>query len=50
MKRVTKETNVCVRINLDGDAVADNNTGIPFLDHMLDVSSYVKMNSPIVLI
>lgn len=38
MKRVTKETNVSVRINLDGDAVAENNSGIPFLDHMLDVS------------
>lgn len=38
MNRVTKETNVSVKINLDGDAVAENNTGIPFLDHMLDVS------------
>ncbi|KAI3459389.1 hypothetical protein Pfo_016052 [Paulownia fortunei] len=36
VKRVTKETNVNVKINLDGDAVAENNTGIPFLDHMLD--------------
>lgn len=38
VKRVTKETNVHVEINLDGNAVAENNTGIPFLDHMLDVS------------
>ncbi|KAK9992619.1 hypothetical protein SO802_027604 [Lithocarpus litseifolius] len=36
VKRVTKETNVSVKINLDGTGVADNNTGIPFLDHMLD--------------
>ncbi|KAL6495104.1 Imidazoleglycerol-phosphate dehydratase 1, chloroplastic [Orobanche gracilis] len=36
VKRATKETNVNVKINLDGDAIADNNTGIPFLDHMLD--------------
>ncbi|KAL3648961.1 imidazoleglycerol-phosphate dehydratase [Castilleja foliolosa] len=36
VKRVTKETNVYVRINLDGNAVAQNDSGIPFLDHMLD--------------
>ncbi|GFZ22044.1 imidazoleglycerol-phosphate dehydratase [Actinidia rufa] len=36
MKRVTKETNVSVRINLDGSGVTDSSTGIPFLDHMLD--------------
>ena len=40
VKRVTKETNVSVKINLDGTGVADNNTGIPFLDHMLDVSLF----------
>jgi hypothetical protein len=38
VKRVTKETNVHVKINLDGTGVADCSTGIPFLDHMLDVS------------
>lgn len=38
MKRVTNETNVNVKINLDGTGTADNQTGIPFLDHMLDVS------------
>lgn len=36
VKRVTKETNVHVKINLDGTGVADCSTGIPFLDHMLD--------------
>ncbi|XP_058193198.1 imidazoleglycerol-phosphate dehydratase, chloroplastic [Rhododendron vialii] len=36
VKRVTKETNVAVRINLDGSGIADSSTGIPFLDHMLD--------------
>lgn len=28
-----------VRLNLDGTGIADSSTGIPFLDHMLDVSS-----------
>ena len=37
VKRVTKETNGSVKINLDGSAIADNNTRIPFHDHMLDV-------------
>ncbi|KAL9237626.1 hypothetical protein vseg_012153 [Gypsophila vaccaria] len=36
VKRVTKETNVSVKINLDGTGVADSSTSIPFLDHMLD--------------
>ncbi|XP_057427324.1 imidazoleglycerol-phosphate dehydratase, chloroplastic-like [Lotus japonicus] len=36
VKRVTNETNVSVKINLDGSGVADSSTGIPFLDHMLD--------------
>lgn len=41
VKRETKETNVFVKINLDGTGVAENSTGIPFLDHMLDVSLFV---------
>ncbi|KAK9933322.1 hypothetical protein M0R45_020523 [Rubus argutus] len=36
VKRVTKETDVSVKINLDGTGIADSNSGIPFLDHMLD--------------
>lgn len=40
VKRVTKETNVFVKINLDGTGVSDSSTGIPFLDHMLDVSDF----------
>ncbi|KAL2903662.1 Imidazoleglycerol-phosphate dehydratase [Bienertia sinuspersici] len=36
VKRVTKETNVFVKINLDGVGVADSTTSVPFLDHMLD--------------
>ena len=38
VKRVTKETNVHVKIKLDGTGVAECSTEIPFLDHMLDVS------------
>lgn len=36
MTRKTKETDVKVRINLDGTGVCQSDTGIPFLDHMLD--------------
>lgn len=38
--RTTKETDVKVRINLDGTGICESNTGIPFLDHMLDVSGF----------
>lgn len=34
-----------VRINLDGNGVADSSTGIPFLDHMLDVSVCLQLFS-----
>ena len=37
IKRATKETNIAMRLNLDGSGTYTNNTGIPFLDHMLDL-------------
>ncbi|XP_056165293.1 imidazoleglycerol-phosphate dehydratase 1, chloroplastic-like [Syzygium oleosum] len=41
VKRVTKETNVSMKINLDGTGVSYSSTGIPFLDHTLDqLASY----------
>ncbi len=36
VSRETRETTIQVEINLDGTGVADLNTGLPFLDHMLD--------------
>jgi imidazoleglycerol-phosphate dehydratase len=33
--RKTKETEVSVKVNLDGEGKADVNTGVPFLDHMV---------------
>jgi imidazoleglycerol-phosphate dehydratase len=37
VKRKTKETDVEVRVDLDGSGRADVSTGIGFLDHMLDL-------------
>lgn len=37
LKRKTKETDIEIRLNLDGRGVYRNRTGIPFLDHMLDL-------------
>jgi len=36
IERNTKETQIRVRLNLDGKGVAKLATGIPFLEHMLD--------------
>ncbi len=36
VERVTRETNIRVEINLDGQGHADIRTGIGFLDHMLE--------------
>ncbi len=36
VERNTLETQISVSINLDGQGAASFNTGVPFLDHMLD--------------
>jgi len=36
IQRKTTETQISVRLNLDGTGVAKLATGVPFLDHMLD--------------
>lgn len=36
VRRVTKETDILVRLALDGNGAAQVQTGLPFADHMLD--------------
>ena len=36
VKRITNETSISVELSLDGTGIYDVNTGIGFLDHMLD--------------
>jgi len=37
--RVTRETEIALRFNLDGDGRSDISTGLPFMDHMLNLFS-----------
>ncbi|WP_313892998.1 imidazoleglycerol-phosphate dehydratase HisB [Psychrobacillus sp.] len=37
IERMTNETKVFVEIDLDGEGKADIETGVPFMDHMLDL-------------
>ena len=37
VERITNETKVWVEIDLDGEGKAEIDTGVPFMDHMLDL-------------
>ncbi|HWL13714.1 MAG TPA: imidazoleglycerol-phosphate dehydratase HisB [Ureibacillus sp.] len=37
IERNTNETKIAVELNLDGDGQAEVHTGVPFMDHMLDL-------------
>ena len=36
ISRTTRETQIVIRLRLDGNGRSEINTGVPFLDHMLD--------------
>ena len=40
IKRKTKETSIAVKLNIDGTGKSKINTGIGFLDHMLELFSF----------
>ncbi len=40
IERKTKETTIKLELNLDGSGMTDINSGIGFLDHMLDLWSF----------
>lgn len=37
LTRTTGETDISLRLNLDGEGKADIETGVPFMEHMLDL-------------
>lgn len=45
VSRSTKETEVSIQINLDGTGQCNAASGIPFLDHMLDVCPFTPLLS-----
>ena len=36
LERKTKETNINIELNIDGTGIASLDTGLPFLEHMLE--------------
>jgi imidazoleglycerol-phosphate dehydratase len=40
IERKTKETEIEIKINIDGSGIADIDTGIGFFDHMLDLFAF----------
>ena len=40
IKRTTKETDIAIKLNIDGTGKASINTGCGFLDHMLELFAY----------